>query len=347
MYAKWGTIFAMLAVALIFVATALDYWTESARLTGSALDTSINNNNNNTDTVVPVVPVVPLANFRREFGLYQYTQKVTSGFSYSIPCRGNIKERNDLQRNSAGMIALLILSNLAGFWASFNAVLASTRSTILQDFKPVRLMAIAAFVFTACTWGLWLRSHEEALKLNNDKHCRFVVEEENEDNGLGKRTLGGSFALCIVSCFFYLVLFIWSSMKIKKMASNTEDANAKRFITLFIAFVAYTCIFVASCYNVWTESEAKTQQDDVEDMNDSNNGEIHIGTKFGVYTAFAFSEHSYRYNSHDYRQIFCPLEDTEFDGAGHALANAGRVTLGFAITAIFFWRYFLHVRMEE
>jgi len=133
--------------------------------------------------------------------------------------------------------------------------------------------------------------------------------------------------------FFYLLLIIWTSRYLKK--NNLRDVNEQRYVTLFIALVAYVCIFVASTYNVWTESKLNHIENQLNSENHNHNGQNYVSTRFGVYTAFVVQSQTYRYNSAQYRAIFCPLETLD-DGTGYALANSGRVTLGFAITALVF-----------
>lgn len=308
MYSKWGTIFALLAFACIFIATARDSWSESATIIGT--------------------PSSP----KKTFGGVYYYQQTWGGYSYdklcSQPKTGSDVE--DFQRVSAAMIAFILLSNITGFWASFNTILASTRSTILSDFKPANGMALASFVSCVVTWAIWLRNHQN-LKKNGDKDCHFYVDVDGKEEDYGTRTLGGSFALYIVASFFYIVLFFWT----KKMMTAGSDPSDNRKVTLFIASVAYTCVFVGSCYNIWTESETDKFSKAIEKGNEGL--KVFTGSQYGVYNAMINQEYRWEINHPDSRRQFCTLEgDIEADGSGAGLANSSRVTLGFAITSVFF-----------
>lgn len=257
---------------------------------------------------------------------------------------------------SAGMIAMLLLSNTVSFIASFKILLGATRASIGGDVASAKTWIIGAFITVVVTWALWLRAHQEYL--NRKKNgCRFPGFDEVDV------TLGGSFGLFIVASALYIVVLAQSA---RAPAANTTNRSL-----VFFALAAFACVFVGSIYNVWSRASSNTFEQDLEKVIDvgiqyigvfvddstaQSSGFISQQSKgssivsyedqFGVYTAIEVLEISLTYSDAQNRAAICN-NDVEWDGANFAIVQGGRVTLGFAITATIFSFFAAWLQMND
>jgi len=279
----------------------------------------------------------------------------------------------DLNRISAGMIALLLLSVTVGFVASLLSILGATNSNVIKDLNGAKTWSVAAFLFTLVTWALWLRAHYEYLRPNNhlEADCRFhsgdsIRSNEDERSVFASAPnlyvhVGASFALALLSSFFYMLLFVHLGQLIRSNRPATENSSK----TIHLATLAFVGIFVAATYNSWShagftkydaycsqlvqsaiQDEAVTsglaeRYDPRNGWNDlyyraASNGLAHCNyqNQFGVFTAFEQLAINFPYADKQNRAAICnSLVNLEFDDASTGLVQGGRVVLGFAITA--------------
>jgi len=362
-------------------------------LAGTSMDSYVTNNGRHTGAdvsfkmdVLEDSPYYFLEEAASSWGTLGATFTNTNGYSYSAICpvkgQGNngtghtatpSKIDNQgtrsimLNRISAGMVALLLLSVFVGFIASLLAILASTHSTITNSLASAKNWSISAFLFVLITWALWLRAQRNYLRPNNgvESSCRFHSVDSIRENeayadasGLSVK-VGASFGLAIVSCFFYLLLFV----HIGRLQSANKTADAENGKTVRFAVFAFVAIFVAAALNSWSHA-GMTKYDEhcgqvfsnaalfaYEDKYDGyranplgsfdkiyynvlSNGNAHCSysNSFGVFTAFETLTVNYPYADKQNRALLCDA-DVENDGASSAMVQGGRIVLGFAITA--------------
>lgn len=172
-----------------------------------------------------------------------------NGHEQVIPRRA--KEINEV---SAGMIAMLLLTNTICFFASFTAVLGCTRSSIGGDLATARVLAISAFITSLITWALWLRAHQEFL-LPKHNACRFPGFEH-----IKHVTLGPAWGLFIIGSVLYLVLMVQVSRIVRlNTAAGTNagvvtPAPMSQGWLIFIAVLAFAVIFTGSIDNHWSRA---------------------------------------------------------------------------------------------
>jgi len=375
---SWAFIWTFLGFALILAGTSIDRWTETIQRyqdfvypftthpTSSAGDGYIDGPP--VDGVYFKMPVPIVWNFGTLDVDYRYI--TTTNYASICPSYNKNKTTHkhehqkilgdrarDINKTSAGMIAMLLLSNTVCFIASFLTILGCSRSSIGGNFTSARLWSIFAFITAVVTWALWLRAHQEFLNQKNHG-CRFPYFPRLDV------TVGASFGLYIVGTFLYLVL-IAQVTRIVTIQTNTNAPGApaaqpasSRFI-IFVAFAAFAAIFVASIDNQWSRASSTTFEQQVQNAINADIGSythydndydgeghsivnktakngvtrIYYVQEFGVYTASEVLDVYLPYNDVQNQDVICGTERFDADGYSFLLVQGGRVTLGFAITA--------------
>jgi len=197
------------------------------------------------------------------------------------------------------------------------------------------------------TWALWLRAHTDFIAPKNKAHnyCYFHAQLTPSITNSQSPRVDGSFGLCVIASFFYLVM-IFSCTKLIKDYGENSPAN-RRWATIMLAVVAFTAIFTASIYNVWSaqyNNNAETYlqkfyDDTIPAQGKSDQGSVRVDleSEYGVYTALFYEVTEWPYRNRADRGYFCGLNGgTESDGSAHGLVQSGRVVLGCVLTAVVF-----------
>jgi len=357
-FSAWTLFWAFIGLMMLVAGTARDTWV-SGNAAGGVFG-QIQDVNGNYIALwasnVAGVTYIP----RKEFGTLDYRESAYAGYAYGAPnvcprnSTGEHVEISDSQRKidrvSAGMIALIILSNVAGIFASTAAVLAATNSVVIVTLKPARAASFVAAIFALVTWALWLRAHWE-LKDGNDKNCRIREFTASGGHNLQQvtRSVGGSFGLYVIGMGFYVFLGLQCTKLIKKFGENSPATQ--RWATLLIALIAYVCIFVGSGYNEWSTSvdtgAEKTIQNFIErqplfaidaNKNGAGAGQVRstIYSVYGVYTAQIWEQTQYPYEQGEDRKYICQANGgIHSDGSAAALISGGKITLSFCVMGMF------------
>lgn len=373
---SWTALFTFLGFVLILAGTSMDsYAVNRLRNTGALVSLNMQDLQADTSEFLGAAAA--------SWGTLGASFTNTNGYSYTLICpvKGqggrngtghtatetkvdNMGTRAKmLNRISAGMVGLLLLSVFVGFIASLLAILGSTNSTITNNLTSAKTWAISAFLFVLVTWALWLRAQYAFLRPNNgvETSCRFhssdsVREIENVADADGVSVkVGASFGLAIVSCFFYLLLFV----HIGRLQRENKPADASNGITVRYAIFAFVAIFVAAALNSWSHAGMTKYDEYCGEVFSTaaqvaygqapksapfpgynnlwyraeSNGNVHCSysNSFGVFTAFETLKVTVPYADNQNRALLCA--NYFDDEAQTALVQGGRVVLGFAIAA--------------
>jgi hypothetical protein len=375
---SWTFVWTVLGFILILAGTSIDEWTSTIQTYRSVdvfqKDSPVVDISSLPDRGVPAYDYI--FSGPTSYGTIAAEYRLDAGYDYEVICPPanqsdhphhkkhgpkHPKEMGQRARQinqvSAGMIAMLLLSNTVSFIASFKTLLGATRASIGGDVASAKGWIIGAFITVVVTWALWLRAHQEYLDRKKNG-CRFPGFEQVDV------TLGGSFGLFIVASALYIIVLAQST---RAPAATTTNRSL-----VFFALAAFACVFVGSIYNVWSRASSNTFEQEVqkradqviqlaglqfdnpssefdsEHFDETSKGSSIVSYEdhFGVYTAIEVLEISLTYSDVQNRAAIC-RSDVERDGANFAIVQGGRVTLGFAITATIFSFFAAWLQMND
>lgn len=352
-FSAWTLFWAFLGLMMLLAGTARDVW-----VSGNAVGGRFGRQPDPLGDYLILFPRIGQTGFkpRKEFGSLDYLENAYDGYGYGADkvcphsASDNISaSQRKIERVSAGMIGMIMVTMIAGLYASISAILAATNSVVVVTLKPALKASVISAVLALITWALWLRAHWE-LKEDDATSCRYRDFTAPDGRNIAdvERKVGGSFSLYVIGMAFYVFLAIQCQRLIKKYGENSPASS--RWLTILLAIIAFVCILVGSSYNSWTTQTDKRAQKTMQDLievdpiftkNDNRTGAAQVRStiyaNYGVYTAQMWASNQYPYAQDQSKKYFCPLnEGLDSDGSAESLKHGGRITVAACVFGMFF-----------